>query len=56
MTKHKQAKIEIRMEPLEKELVKIQSECTNVTMSDYVRKLIFEDLKKSGMIDITNKI
>lgn len=54
MAKHKNSKIEVRMELLEKELVKIQSQCKNVTLSDYVRELIFEDLKKNGLITTDN--
>lgn len=51
MTKKKDGKIEIRMDLAEKELIKIQSEFKNEkNVSEYIRKLVYEDLIKSGIL------
>ncbi len=48
----KSSKIEVRMSDIEKQLLKILCESgkEKMTMSDYIRKLIFQDFKKVGLI------
>lgn len=48
-------KIEIRVSNVEKMLIKAICENQKTSMSDYIRKLIFEDMKKSGLLPIDSK-
>lgn len=46
----KQEKIEVRLSSIEKELIKIVVANKKISMSDYIRELIYQDLKTCGIL------
>lgn len=47
----KQEKIEVRLSSIEKDLIKIVTANKKISMSDYIRELIYNDLKQCGILN-----